>query len=97
MTAEMTDRQRELSRHALGLPNDRRVTYRNRFIVGPGMTNFQEWEDLAEKGLAVKSAGETANCYQLTLAAARMVLHKNERICREDADHMRTLTPWSKQ
>ena len=34
--AEMTKEQRNLARHALGLPNKRKQTYRNHFVTGEG-------------------------------------------------------------
>ncbi len=33
-TKALTPKQRELARHALGLPNKMRMSYRNRFVAG---------------------------------------------------------------
>lgn len=41
---KLTPAQRELARHALGLPNDRKRSYRNRFIASKGHADFAEWE-----------------------------------------------------
>jgi hypothetical protein len=50
----MTETQKELARHALGLPNRKNESYRNHFCTGPGSLDFDHWEDLVTKGLADK-------------------------------------------
>jgi hypothetical protein len=50
----MTDKQRELARHALGFPNKRNTSYRNHFCTGPGDTNFPKWEAMVASGEAIK-------------------------------------------
>ena len=44
----LTPAQLELARHALGLPNDRRRSYRNRYLAGGGSP---EWDAMVEAGL----------------------------------------------
>jgi hypothetical protein len=92
----MTDRQRELARHALGLPNKKNTTYRNHFCIGPGGDGYEDWEDLVSKGLALKCAGAHCNrpwgendMFYLTLKGALMVREPKEHISREDAADMR--------
>ena len=48
----MTDRQRELARHALGLPNAKRTTYRNHFVTGEGSDDFADWMAMVVGGFA---------------------------------------------
>ncbi len=46
----MTENQIELGRHALGLPNKERTSYRNHFCAGPGHTDYPEWMAMREQG-----------------------------------------------
>ena len=88
----MTERQIEFSRHALGLPNKKSMTYRNHFCVGEGSDGYSEWDDLVAQGLAVKAAGGTEWCgdfFYLTMEGAKQVLLPKEHISREDAMRMR--------
>ena len=88
----MSDKQRELARHALGLPNEQNTTFRNHYCVGPENPDYAKWEDLVEKGLAVKALGGQNWCgdfFYLTLEGAREVLLPDEHISREDAEKMR--------
>lgn len=48
----MTPEQNRLARHALGLPNDRRRSYRNRFHASAAHTAYQDWCEMVEKGWA---------------------------------------------
>jgi hypothetical protein len=96
MDKTMTPMQRELARHALGLPNKKRRTYRNHFCIGVGGTNYEEWQDLVANGLAVARSSSACggdDFFHLTLAGARMVLNPNEHISREDAKLMRQVVP----
>lgn len=52
----MTDKQKELARHALGLDGRRKVSYRNRFVVGSGPPDCDEWEALVAAGDAGRPA-----------------------------------------
>lgn len=80
----MTEKQRELARHALGFPNKRNQSYRNHFCTGPGSLDFDDWEDLVAKGLATKRT-----IFYLTLKGALMVCGPKEYLSREDATAMR--------
>lgn len=82
----MTPRQRQLARHALGLPNARRRSYRNRFCAAyvPG-GDFDEWAALDRAGLArLINAQDRLATFHLTLAGARAALDPGESLCAED-------------
>jgi hypothetical protein len=51
MTA-ITPTQRRLARHALGLPNARNRSYRNRFIATCCPGDYDHWMAMTEAGLA---------------------------------------------
>ncbi len=89
----MTAKQRELARHALGLPNRTNTTYRNHFCIGKGGDGYKEWEDLVSQGMAVKAeAGPewVGDFFYLTLKGAQAVLLGKEHLSREDAAKMRS-------
>ena len=48
----MTPSQRELARHALGLPNKMRTSYRNRFVAGHGHDDYDDWREMCSAGYA---------------------------------------------
>lgn len=91
----MNDKQREMARHALGLPNRKHFTNRNNYCIGKGGEGYEDWEDLVSKGLAVKREGGGHfggdDLFYLTLEGARAVLLPKEHISREDAEAMRKL------
>lgn len=93
---EFSKRQREFARHALGLPNNRNMTYRNHFCINSGGDGYADWEDLVSQGAAVKAIGGENwvgdffyLTFYLTLEGARAVLLPKEHISREDAEKMR--------
>jgi hypothetical protein len=91
---EITKKQRELARHALGLPNKQNATYRNHFCIDKGGDGYEDWEDMVIKGLAVKATGGAAwvgDFFYLTLDGARAVLSPDEHIDLEDAERMRRM------
>lgn len=73
----MTDEERELARHALGLPNVNRQSYRNRYFTGP---SHPVWNRMVAKGLAVFEI----NMYALRLEGARAALEPGETLDLED-------------
>jgi len=90
----MTDKQRKLARHALGLPNKKNTSYRNRFCTGPGSEDYQEWQEMVAHGEAIRRDGPLwggDSMFFLTLKAALAVREPKEHISREDAAEMRTL------
>jgi hypothetical protein len=80
----VTPEQTRLARHALGLPNDARRSYRNRFAVGDG-PKADLWRALVSDGLAVDAGKEgTLNWFHLTRAGAEAALNRRETLCPED-------------
>ena len=88
----MSERQTMFARHALGLPNDKNMTYRNHFCIGQGGDGYEDWQELVKQGFAVFASGGDNWCgdfFYLTLEGARAVLLPKEHISREDAANMR--------
>ena len=88
----MTPEQRELARHALGLPNKKNKSYRNHFCTGKGSTDYPHWEAMVEQGDAIRRVGNLwggDNMYYLTLRAALEARDSKEHLSREDAEEMR--------
>jgi len=79
--------QRELARHALGLPNDRRRSYRNRYYVAPGAPAWWSWRALVDAGLALFEAGPAcrgSDLFMLTRTGAEAALAPSESLDLED-------------
>jgi hypothetical protein len=56
MTAQPTDQERRLMRHALGLDNAKK-SYRNRYCCAPFGQTATAWEALVERGFAERAEG----------------------------------------
>jgi hypothetical protein len=82
-----TPRQRELARHALGLTDGNRRSYRNRFYAPPKSENWWEWSALVDRGLAVFDPGDRMDLFTLTRTAAETVLERGESLDLEDFPH----------
>ena len=84
----MNQRQIELARHALGLPNDKDVSYRNYFTAGPGHPDFDDWQAMAATGSAWTQGPNDYlrgdYVFWLTLAGASKALRPGETIDPED-------------
>jgi len=85
----MTDRQRELARHALGLPNKMRMSYRNRFVAGVGHDDYADWAQMVTDGDAEMRDGSTLpyagdSLFWLTDSGARKALNPREKLDTED-------------
>jgi hypothetical protein len=83
----MTPTQRRLARHALGLPNSRRCSYRNRFIAAYAPGAYDEWCRMEDAGLAERSRNirDSATVrFWLTESGARAALNPGETLCPED-------------
>lgn len=80
----MKPEQIELARHALGLPNKRRMSYRNRFVAGPGHTDYLHWIQMVTDGHAKRRDGSKsaltggADFFWLTTAGACQALQARE-------------------
>lgn len=84
----LTDAQRKLARHALGLPNNSKRSYRNRYRAPfIGQENV-DWCAMHDAGYAVcvPVEGDSAlgPFFYLTEAGARLALNKGEKLCPED-------------
>ena len=79
----MSPKQRSLARHALGLPNRYRRSYRNRFLAGGACP---DWQGMVAAGQA--ECGKPDECgrnwFWLTRTGAEAALEPGERLCRED-------------
>lgn len=88
-TGTLTPRQRELARHALGLPNKMKMSYRNRFVAGVGHQDYDEWLKMVAQENAAVRPGNTLpyggdDLFWLTPQGARFALKKYERLDQED-------------
>lgn len=88
----MTAEQKELARHALGLPNKAKKSYRNRYVCEESEPN---WSEMVSQGLATMRAASTLPfggdaCFYLTLAGAMAALNKGEKLCTEDFPEARS-------
>nr|RDS93954.1 hypothetical protein DWF04_19820 [Cereibacter sphaeroides f. sp. denitrificans] len=85
---DMSQHQIELARHALGLPNRRKQSYRNHFVTGPGAPDYDAWAAMVADGFAreyrasVLSGGDPA--FILTPKGATAALERGERLDPED-------------
>jgi hypothetical protein len=88
MTAALlSPRQIDLARHALGLPNERRRSYRNRFCCGPGHVDYVDWQGMAAAGAARRfplTARGSDSLFALTEGGARAALRPGEELDPED-------------
>jgi hypothetical protein len=81
----MTPEQRKMARHALGLVDDRKRSYRNRYVVGLGTTQEDEWNKLCRTGLAERAYdGIAVVGFCLTDQGAREALDPGEILDPED-------------
>lgn len=83
----MNNQQRELARHALGLPNRDRESYRNHYCAEPGGDGYQDWLDMARAGLARKRTRGIdvgLDTFHLTLRGAILAIDPGEDISQED-------------
>lgn len=86
MTTTLTPRERELARHALGLPNEKRRSYRNRYYVGADTPTGRQWCELVARDLAILVRAPKVLCdhFHLTRAGAEAVLEAGETLDEED-------------
>ncbi len=85
---KLTPRQRELARHALGLNGERKSSYRNRFVAGPGHDDHPEWMRLCRKGAAERRTARAvlggSDLFWLTRQGAEAALNAGETLDPED-------------
>ncbi len=84
----MTPEQIELARHALGLPNRLRKSYRNHFVTGEGSADHPHWMAMFQAGDARRwpptqmTGGD--DLFRLTKQGATAALKSGERLSAED-------------
>lgn len=77
--------QLTLARHALGLPNHGKRSYRNRYFAAPRTSQAEAWRRLVEADLASFVGREGSSMrFCLTEAGARAALKPGERLDEED-------------
>ncbi len=82
---KLTEAQRAMARHALGLTDGRKVSYRNRYVVGIGTTQEAEWNALVQVGGAERGQNGIAVVgFCLTAAGANAALDRGESLDCED-------------
>lgn len=80
----LTPHQREMARHALGLPNRQKRSFRNRYSVAKGTPKHRAWMDLVHRGYALILSGVPLDEFTLTRAGADTALERGESLCPED-------------
>ncbi|WP_062111097.1 hypothetical protein [Aureimonas sp. AU40] len=86
----LTPEQKHLARHALGLPNRKRRSYRNRFHAFTGGPDHDLWTSMVTQGLACVDQGKAApngsrlDYFALTRAGADAALEAPEKLDLED-------------
>lgn len=80
----MTPEQKQMARHALGLPNDKKRSYRNRYVVS---RDNADWKALVSGGFAhILTTGFVAPTalFYLTKRGAEEALENGESLDPED-------------
>lgn len=87
----MPPRHKELARHALDLTNReaRGRSYRNRFIAGPGHTDYPAWQAMVANGDAIEDRSRASDFggnswFYLTPQGALKAIEKGEQLDPED-------------
>jgi hypothetical protein len=80
----LTDKQLQLARHALGLPNRDGISYRNHFCAGRGHADFNDWSEMVTAGLARRRGGNSLSggddVFWLTRDGATAALDRGETL-----------------
>ncbi len=81
----MSQEQRRLARHALGLDTSKRRSYRNRFLATNGSKTNWEWEQMVAAGWArIGLRQQVTTLYELTTPGALAAIGPGETLCPED-------------
>lgn len=90
--ANLSPVQRELARHALGLPTRGGRSYRNSFVAGPDHDDYVHWLAMVADGNAVRYAGRQLfgwdDLFRLTPTGAEAALDPGEKLCPDDFPHV---------
>lgn len=76
----LSARERHLIRHALGFGPGVRTAYRNYFNTDTAGLDFEDWQELAARGLAIRwiAVGTSGFCFGASEAAARASVKRGE-------------------
>lgn len=84
----LTEPQKDIARHALGLDGKRKVSYRNHFVTGPGTMDYPYCMEMVEIGAMRRRKGDRTtggdDLFTMTLAGATAALLDGERLDPED-------------
>lgn len=81
----MTPHQIEMARHALGLENNRKRSYRNRYVTSPSTPDHNDWLMMTNAGHATRTIGAGLfDVFHLTRQGAEAVLRSGESLDAED-------------
>lgn len=82
----MNTAQRRMARHALGLPNLRGRSYRNRYVLTyKPTTSFNQWDDMVNAGEAERTKPIRGQVrFWLTAVGAKAALDPGETLDPED-------------
>jgi hypothetical protein len=84
----VTPLQRTLGRHALGLRDDNKRSYRNSFVTGPKNANYGVLMRMVEDGVATRERfgahPENRYVFHLTKVGAEQCLDPGESLSTED-------------
>lgn len=81
----MTPQQRTLARHALGLTDGRKQSYRNSYVAALHSFHEMAWDDLVRAGMAERGLDRKSTVgFCLTEAGARAALDPGEMLDPED-------------
>lgn len=83
---KLTTAQLRLARHALGLPNHRYVSYRNRFLAVIDTLDHAAWCEMVKHGYAtcIPYYSSISDFFHLTKQGATLALSPAERLDDED-------------
>jgi hypothetical protein len=91
-TKPLTDEQLKVARHALGLPNKKRMSYRNHFCAGPGHADYETLMQMVAQRDAIRVTGSQwggDDMFYMTWKCALKARAPNEHLSREDCEEMR--------
>jgi hypothetical protein len=86
MGGRLNDLQLTMMRHALGLSDAQKTSYRNHYVAHTKGEQAALWDDLTARGFAVRGSNRKNDLVRfcLTLAGAQAALQPGERLCPED-------------
>lgn len=93
----MTPAQRKIARHALGLPNERMRSYRNRYFAGTRHPAYRNLMGMVHAGLAWREPrnGSSGHLFWLTVEGAQAAIDAGETLCPEDFPPAKSVTSGS--